>query len=90
MIKSIAIENVKGIVRQDIKLNAHPNTVTYVVAPNGTGKSSLAAAFNRLGRNGIRLDDSELRDGRQGNSPSLSVALGNAVFVFACARAWER
>lgn len=75
MIKGIAIENVKGIVHQDIKLNALPNTVTYVVAPNGTGKSSLATAFNRLGKNGIRLDDSELRDGRQSNFPSLSIAL---------------
>lgn len=75
MIKGITVENVKGIVHQDIKLNALPNTVTYVVAPNGTGKSSLATAFNRLGKNGIRLDDSELRDGRQSNFPSLSIAL---------------
>lgn len=75
MIKGITVENVKGIVHQDIKLNALPNTVTYVVAPNGTGKSSLATAFNRLGKNGIRLNDSEFRDGKRSNFPSLSIAL---------------
>lgn len=75
MIKGIAIENVKGIVHQDIKLNALPNTVTYIVAPNGTGKSSLATAFNRLGKNGIRLDDSEFREADPKNSPSIAITL---------------
>ena len=83
MIEGITVENVKGIVHQDIKLNALPNTVTYVVAPNGTGKSSLATAFNRLGKNGIRLDDSELRDGKQSNFPSLSIALGDGKALWA-------
>ena len=48
MIKSIGIENVRGIKSTTFSLDIIPNKPSLLVAPNGFGKSSLAAAFAAL------------------------------------------
>ncbi|WP_420553917.1 hypothetical protein [Neptuniibacter marinus] len=47
-IKKLIIENIKGFSSQSFELNIIPNKPSLLVAPNGFGKSSLAAAFLSL------------------------------------------
>jgi len=47
-IREIKIENVRGISSKTILLDMHPNKVTFFVAPNGFGKTSIARAFASL------------------------------------------
>lgn len=56
MISKIEIENVKGygIPGKTIDLNLMCTKINLCIAPNGFGKSSLAAAFESLNKN--RLD----------------------------------
>lgn len=44
-IKSIHIKNVRGLGDRKIELNMIPNKPSLLVAPNGSGKSSFAFAF---------------------------------------------
>ncbi len=49
-IKSIHIKNVRGLGDRKIELNMIPNKPSLLVAPNGSGKSSFAFAFQWLNR----------------------------------------
>lgn len=53
-IRAIEIRNIKGIEHRDFQLDLIPNKPSLLVAPNGFGKSSFAAAF--LSLNNSRLD----------------------------------
>ena len=56
-IKKIKIEGVRGISSREIVADIHPNTPTFLVAPNGFGKTSIATAFSSINRN--KLDVTE-------------------------------
>ncbi len=56
-IKSIAIENIKGISSRKFELDILPNRPSLLVAPNGFGKSSFAAAFSSLQTNKLSVHD---------------------------------
>ena len=64
MLKVIEIEHIKGIQHKRFELDISPNKPSLLVAPNGFGKSSLAAAFNSMNNNRINLleDDCHLED----------------------------
>lgn len=64
MLKVIEIEHIKGIQQKRFELDISPNKPSLLVAPNGFGKSSLAAAFNSMNNNRINLseDDCHLED----------------------------
>jgi predicted ATP-binding protein involved in virulence len=61
-IKSIAIENIKGIQSENFTLDLIPNKPNILVAPNGFGKSSFAIGFDALRTNKIELDDKHYFD----------------------------
>ena len=44
-ITSITCNHVKGINHLDVPCDFYPNKPNFLVAPNGSGKSSLATAF---------------------------------------------
>lgn len=60
MIKVIQIENIKGISHKRFELNMTPNKPSILVAPNGFGKSSFAAAFNSMNNRRIVLGEDDL------------------------------
>ena len=49
-IKSIEIENIKGISHAKYDLGIIPNKPNLIVAPNGFGKSSFATALCPFGK----------------------------------------
>lgn len=55
-IKSIHIKNVRGLGDRKIELNMIPNKPSLLVAPNGSGKSSFAFAFQWLNRIRMKLN----------------------------------
>lgn len=77
-IKSIAIENIKGLQSENFTLDLIPNKPNILVAPNGFGKSSFAIGFDALKTNKIELDDKHYFDNNDQNRPSLSVTINNS------------
>jgi len=76
-IRSIKIENVKGIDSKQFNLDIIPNKPSIVVAPNGFGKSSLTTAFNSLNANGIKLDKDTFHKNDESNKPKLVLTVEN-------------
>lgn len=75
IIKSIEVRNVKGIDYRKINLrDLHANKVNIFVAPNGFGKSTIAAAFKGAAHGKLKLKASEYyKDTRQ--RPELSISV---------------
>lgn len=73
MIKSIQIENIKGIDNKKFELNIFPNKPSLLVAPNGFGKSSFAIAFNSMNNSRIILDNDNFHLERDTNLPRISI-----------------
>jgi energy-coupling factor transporter ATP-binding protein EcfA2 len=76
-IKSISIDKIKGIDSKTFDLELIPNKPSILVGPNGFGKSSLTAAFNKLNGNGIKLDKDTFYQNDETNKPKLSVIIEN-------------
>ena len=72
-IKSIQIKNVRGIHDKLIPLDMIPNKASILVAPNGSGKSSFAFAFQWLNRQRLKLDENDAYDGNVNNKPELVI-----------------
>lgn len=77
IIKSITIDKVKGIDSKTFDLELIPNKPSILVAPNGFGKSSLTAAFNKLNCNGIKLDKDTFYQNDETNKPKLTITIEN-------------
>lgn len=73
MIKSIAIENVRGIKSCTFQLDIIPNKPSLLVAPNGFGKSSLAAAFAALKTKRMELPKEQCHLGDEALAPKLTL-----------------
>lgn len=76
-IKSIKIQNVRGISNETFPLTLLPFMPSFLVAPNGFGKSSFATAFNSLNRNRLALHKSDLHNDDYKNEPILSIEITN-------------
>ena len=72
-IKSIHIKNVRGLGDRKIELNMIPNKPSLLVAPNGSGKSSFAFAFQWLNRIRMKLNEDDAYLGNVGNKPSMVI-----------------
>lgn len=83
MIKNITIQNIKGYgyppVTLDVELKT--NRVNILFAPNGTGKSSLAAAFSSLKRGTLSVDKNLKFHKDETLSSSLSLELNDVVYT---------
>lgn len=73
-IDKIAISNVKGIANSIFDIQLIPNKPTLIVAPNGFGKSSIAAAFGSLRSKRMELDKDECHKGNEDLNPSLKIS----------------
>lgn len=72
-IDSIEINNVKGIGNSLFKVELIPNKPTLIVAPNGFGKSSIAAAFASLNSKRLELHKDHYHRGNEALPPSLKL-----------------
>ena len=82
VITNIEVRNIKGITKLVINQNIQPNRPNILVAPNGFGKSSLAAAFNAI--LGPRLDlKPEMEPSPKNGDPYLSISLSTGTSLFA-------
>lgn len=72
-IKSIKIINVRGLQNHFINLNMIPNKPSILVAPNGSGKTSFAFAFQWLNKNRIKLNIEDAYNNDTNNLPELII-----------------
>ena len=72
-IKSITIKNVRGIGEKTIELGMLPNKPSLLIAPNGSGKSSFAFAFQWLNRLKMKLNVDDAYNGDINNKPLLKI-----------------
>jgi hypothetical protein len=72
-LKIIEIENVKGIKKYSFSLDILPNKPSILVAPNGFGKSSFAAAFNLLNADGLVVGEYSVHKNEAANRPRLFI-----------------
>lgn len=82
-IKSIQIKNVRGIQDKIIQLGMIPNKPSILVAPNGSGKSSFAFAFQWLNRLRLKLDEDDAFNNDTNNKPELIICTdeeGNNIY----------
>lgn len=77
MIKSISIQNIKGIQNKNFALDIIPNKPSILVAPNGFGKSSLATAFKSMNNNRIVLDEDDCYKNNVANLPQIDLKYKN-------------
>lgn len=82
MITNITVKNIKGFddsSRGNIDLELVPNKVNILIAPNGFGKSSLAAAISSLTKKGLRVDVENKFRKDESREPFLSMTLDGKV-----------
>ena len=73
----IKAKDIKGIDEVDIACEIFPNAPNFLVAPNGTGKSSLAKAFKSLNRSRLRLNEVDFRRGKDDSESRIEVVFDN-------------
>lgn len=73
----ITCKHVKGIENLNVRCDFHPNKPNFLVAPNGSGKSSLATAFASLNSKRLNLTDGDRYNGEDWDDCSLSVSFEN-------------
>ena len=81
-IKSIHIKNVRGLRDHHVELDMIPNKPSLLVAPNGSGKSSFAFAFQWLNRQRMKLDEDDAYQGNVNNKPSLEIETDDPVGLY--------
>lgn len=74
-IKSITIKGIRGLKDLTITLDMIPNKPSLLVAPNGSGKSSFAIAFQSLIRGKIKIDTENLYLRDQNRMPGVCVVV---------------
>ena len=82
-IKSITVKHVKGISEQVITCDLFPNKPNFIVAPNGAGKSSLAAAFRSLKKGKLKLVEADYYRGEEQADSAVSIELDDGVLLVA-------
>lgn len=82
-ITGITCNHVKGINHLDVPCDFYPNKPNFLVAPNGSGKSSLAAAFASLNTRRLKLADADRYNGEDWDDTSLSVTFDDDVTLSA-------
>ena len=82
-IKNITIKNIKGFGDPAVSLNVdlNSNKVNILYAPNGFGKSSIAAAFNSLKAKSLDVPSEYFHNKTDTLSSELSITLGEEVLI---------
>lgn len=81
VITSLKAKHIKGIEEIDILCRLVPNQPNFLVAPNGSGKSSLAVGFESLRRTGLRLTEESLHEGIEWPDSELGLTLEDGTYL---------
>lgn len=81
IIKNITIKNIRGFRNQTIGLDMIPNRPSILVAPNGSGKSSLAIAFKSLKPKSLDVDQDEIYSNNDTFVPELVLETDSSRFL---------
>lgn len=73
-IDGIEIKYIKGISHKKLDVSILPNMPTILVAPNGFGKSSLAAGFSALTPSKLDIADDNVHDGSTASDAEISIS----------------
>lgn len=74
-IKSIAIDNIRGLEHWALEQAIYPNRPNILVAPNGFGKSSIATAFASLSGNRLEVKKEDKPDEKENLVSQLKIEL---------------
>lgn len=72
-LEKITINSIKGIRNKIFNLDLYPNKPSILVAPNGFGKSSFAIAFSSFNNNRLALDEDNICQNSNNQSPSIEI-----------------
>lgn len=73
MLRTIEIEYIKGIRHKSFQLDILPNKPSLLVAPNGFGKSSFAAAFRSMNNRRIDLKEDDFYEENATHAPKVRI-----------------
>ena len=80
IIKSVHIKNVRGLENRKILLDMIPNKPSVLIAPNGSGKSSFASAFQWLGKYKMKiLNEKDAFNDNIENLPEMEIITDESV-----------
>lgn len=89
IITGITCKHIKGIEHLTVSCDFHPNKPNFLIAPNGSGKSSLAVAFESLNSKRLNLADADCFNGENWDDSSLSLVFDDGETLSASADANE-
>lgn len=78
-IVKISAHHIKGINDIQIPCEIRSNVPNFLVAPNGSGKSSLTIGFDSLNRDRLKIDDVNAFRGCEDPNPSLEITFDDNV-----------
>lgn len=83
MITKISIKNIKGYndSAKPLNMELNPNRVNIIYAPNGSGKTSLATAFNSLKSNKLKVSKEMLYKKDETLEPEIRLTIDNEELV---------
>ena len=81
IITSLKAKHIKGIEEVEISCRLVPNQPNFLVAPNGSGKSSLAIGFESLKRTGLKLTEGSLYEGKKWPDSELGLTLEDGTYL---------
>ncbi len=83
VITNISIKNIKGYgdPATSINFELKTNRVNIIYAPNGTGKSSIAAAFKSLNRGALTPSKDDMHHKDEALLPELSIILDGNIYT---------
>uniref|UniRef100_UPI00359C251F hypothetical protein n=1 Tax=Collinsella aerofaciens TaxID=74426 RepID=UPI00359C251F len=82
-ITGITCSHVKGINHLVVPCDFYPNKPNFLVAPNGSGKSSLATAFASLNTRRLKVADADRYNGEDWDDSFLSLTFDDGVTLSA-------
>jgi len=82
MITNITITNIRGFgqTNNSINVNLKTNKINILIAPNGSGKSSFALAFDSLNKNRLDVEAESLYQHNNANIPELSITIDGNIY----------
>ena len=80
-IQKVTIRNIRGFQDFTVDLNMIPNKPSMLIAPNGSGKTSFAIAFNSVKPRSFRVDDEEIYSNNNTYTPELIIETDSRTYT---------
>ena len=80
-LESIYVRHVKGIEECNIKCHFFPNKPNFLVASNGSGKSSCAVAFSSLNNARLKINENDFHCGKEWGDSLLQIGFDDGTVL---------